>query len=217
MHFEILIEDISGKRALEILIPKILNGEQSYRIISYKGIGHIPKGMKRRKDVDVRSRLLLNKLPHLIQGYGRSLSYNDTVVVVCDLDRNCQKEFRNELLRVWNSCNPAPKTQFCIAVEEMEAWYLGDIPAIKAAYPKAKNRPLESYSNDTICGTWEVLADAIYLGGSAILTPQGYQKIGEEKSKWAERITPHMDVEKNASPSFCYFRDKLRDIAGIRQ
>jgi hypothetical protein len=73
MHFEILIEDISGKRALEILIPKILNGEQSYRIISYKGIGHIPKGMKRRKDVDIRSRLLLNKLPHLIQGLCQGL------------------------------------------------------------------------------------------------------------------------------------------------
>lgn len=214
MHFEILIEDISGKKALEILIPKILNGEQSYRIIPYKGIGHILTDMRNSRDA--KGRLLLNKLPNLIQGYGRSLSYNDIVVVVCDLDRNCQKEFRNELLRVCNRCNPAPMTQFCIAVEEMEAWYLGDIPAVKAAFPKAKSRPLVSYNNDTICGTWEVLADAIYSGGSAKLRQEGYQRIGEEKSKWALQIAPLMDVEENDSPSFCYFRDKLRELAGLQ-
>jgi hypothetical protein len=29
MHFEILVEDLSGKIALDILIPKIIDGERS--------------------------------------------------------------------------------------------------------------------------------------------------------------------------------------------
>jgi len=38
MHFEILVEDISGKTALEILVPKIINTEQhTFKIHAYKG------------------------------------------------------------------------------------------------------------------------------------------------------------------------------------
>ena len=33
--------------------------------------------------------------------------------------------------------------------------------------------------------------------------------IGAEKSQWAEKITPHMAVANNASPSFVYLRQKL--------
>lgn len=38
MHFEILVEDISGKTGLEILIPKIISTEQhTLKIHPYKG------------------------------------------------------------------------------------------------------------------------------------------------------------------------------------
>jgi hypothetical protein len=99
--------------------------------------------------------------------------------------------------------------QFCFAVEEGEAWLLGDLSAVKTAYPKAKDAVLAGYTNDAICGTWEQLADAVYPGGAKKLASSGYQRVGEEKSVWAERITPLLDIEKNLSPSFCYFRDKL--------
>lgn len=35
-----------------------------------------------------------------------------------------------------------------------------------------------------------------------------------EKSQWTDRITPHMDIANNASPSFVYFREKLLELAG---
>lgn len=53
MHFEILVEDVSGKAALEILLPQIVGEGNSYRIHSYRGIGHIPKGLKDPKDASV--------------------------------------------------------------------------------------------------------------------------------------------------------------------
>jgi hypothetical protein len=111
-----------------------------------------------------------------------------------------------------NNCNPRPETRFCIAIEEGEAWFLGDILAIKRAYPKAKDGELNSYVNDSICGTWEKLANAVYKGSSQKLSSLGWKAIGTEKSVWAENITPHMDLENNASPSFNYFLGKLRDM-----
>ena len=112
-----------------------------------------------------------------------------------------------------NSCNPKPETRFCIAIEEFEAWYLGDVSALKKAYPKTKDAVLDSYQNDSICGTWEKLADAIYPGGSHALNKKGWQAIGSEKSIWAQKIAPHMSIDTNNSPSFCYFRDKARELS----
>ena len=194
---------------LDILLPKVLGKEDTYKVRSYKGLGHIPKDLKGKADPS--RRILLDRLPKLLQGYGKALSdYPAVVVVVCDLDDRCLKEFREALLAVLNTCHPAPRTCFCVAVEEGEAWLLGDLPAIRAAYPKVKNSVLKGYANDSICGTWEKLADALYPGGHKKLSAQRQE--GTEKFKWAERITPYMDVDKNASPSFKYFRDKLREL-----
>lgn len=45
---------------------------------------------------------------------------------------------------------------FCIAIEEMEAWLLGDEKAIEEAYPQAKMPLLRKYVHDSIVGTWEI-------------------------------------------------------------
>jgi hypothetical protein len=37
---------------------------------------------------------------------------------------------------------------------------------------------------------------------------------GTENIAWAARISPLMDIDNNKSPSFCYFRDKLRHFSG---
>lgn len=214
MHFEILIEDISGKTALEILVPKIIDIEQhTFRIHSYKGAGRLPKNLQ--PNSDPKKRILLDQLPRLIQGYGKTLSavpnYSTALIVVCDLDDRCLSVFRKELLVCADECNPKPAIYFCIAIEEGEAWYLGDLKAVKKAYPNVNSSVLNTYVNDSVCGTWEKLADAIFPGGSAKLSKLNAQ-IGREKSVWAQLICPHMNVDENSSPSFCYFRDKLRHL-----
>jgi hypothetical protein len=221
MHFEILVEDISGKTALEIIVPKIISAEHTFIIHPYKGIGRIPKNLESpsgpKKRTDPNKRILLDQLPRLVQGYGKTFSQYPpdcpaVLIVICDLDDRCLSTFRRELLDIVDKCKEQPKTQFCIAIEEGEAWYLGDLAAVKAAYPKAKQGVLNSYTNDSICGTWEKLADAVFSGGKQKLSKQGGQAIGLEKTNWANNIPPHMDVDNNLSPSFCYFRDKLRDL-----
>lgn len=212
MHFEILVEDQSGKVVLDILVRKIIGDNHTYDVKSYKGVGRIP--VKMNSSVDASKRILLANLPRLLAGYGRSWQeYPAVVIVVCDLDGKCLKSFREELIDLLNACNPRPETRFCIAIEEGEAWFLGDIPAIKQSYPKAKDTVLNAYVSDSICGTWERLADAVYKGGSQQLSSLGWHVVGAEKSAWAENITPYMDLDNNTSPSFNYFLGKLRELA----
>ncbi|MCL2202559.1 MAG: DUF4276 family protein [Defluviitaleaceae bacterium] len=208
MHFEFLVEDASGKKAMEVLAPKLLGDTDTFRIFPYKGNGHLPKGLKPK--TDARKRILLDQLPKLINGYGRTPDCG-VIVIICDLDSRDYMAFMAQLESLLNSCTKKPKdTLFCLAVEEFEAWYLGDLAAIRKAYPNAKEYILNRYENDSICGTWELLADAIYKGGRIELSKKG--QVGVEKYAWAEKISPFMDVSKNASPSFNEMRKQLHSL-----
>lgn len=66
MHFEILVEDLSGKTSLDILVPKIIGDEHTFNVHSYKGIGHIPRNL--RFGSDLKKQTLLAQLPKLVQG-----------------------------------------------------------------------------------------------------------------------------------------------------
>ena len=217
MHFEVLVEDQSGGIALDVVLEKILgkSGQShSWRLHPYKGIGRIPANL--HAVPNPRKRLLLNHLPRLLRGYGRSLQPGrDCVLVVVDLDTQDCIKLKQELLGVLQACNPRPTTLFRIAIEEGEAWLLGDRDAVKAAYPNAKDPVLNSYAQDSICGTWEILADAVHPGGSAPLKRAGYPTAGRAKCDWARNIAPRMDVSRNQSKSFQVFRDGVKDLAGI--
>ena len=215
MHVEILVEDLSGKKALDVLVPKIISGQDTFRVHSYKWLGRIPQHMK--DATDPSKRILLTNLPKLLKGYGRTFqgyhpSYKAAVVLICDLDERNLQDFLEELRVILNACHPKPEARFCIAIEEGEAWFLGDLPAVKSAYPQADDQVLISYVNDSICGTWEKLADAVYPGGAKALSLKGWQAVGAEKARWADDISPRMDIESNKSPSFCSFRDGIRSL-----
>jgi len=217
MHFEILVEDASGKIALESILEKIIgpNGQgHTYKIISYKGIGRIPKDL--RGTTDPQKRILLDRLPKLLKGYGKSLqNFPAAVVVVVDLDNKDCLVFKQELVDILRNCTPQPTTLFRIAIEEGEAWLLGDRNAVKSAYPRVKEQVLNTYVQDSICGTWEKLADAVYPGGSQKLKKLGWPYTGQAKCEWAKNIAPHLDVETNRSRSFQVFRDGIRNLATI--
>ena len=213
MHFEILVEDISGKELLEIIIPRIVDTAlNTYKIISYKGLGRLPKNL--RTSHDPSKRILLEQLPRLLRGYGKSFTDNEAVIVIVDNDKRTCTEFKKELMQVLISCNPAPKTSFRIAIEEIEAWILGDRNAVKKAYPRLDNREYDTYEQDSITGTWEKLAD-ITLSPNAgkALKKAPYIEIGRKKTEWAKNIGVHMDVHNNASPSFNCFKLKLEEWA----
>lgn len=221
-HFSIFTEDISGKKMLDILLPKLVFGRDdiTFDVKSYKGVGNVPPKGKKTDVAAIKARMLLDNLGRILKGLGKvhagnAESYRQVVIVVCDLDKRDKTEFLNQLNAILSACDPQPVAHFCLAIEEGEAWLLGDIPAIRKAYPKCKKDVLDRYINDSICGTWEHLANALEKGGAESLKKSGYSAVGKAKSEWAEKIAPQMDVEHNQSPSFRYFRDTLRECAGV--
>jgi hypothetical protein len=218
MHLEILVEDQSGKKFLDIALQRMVISGHTSQVHPYKGIGRIPRNLG--KGSDASKRILLDQLPRLLRGYGTAFAkypqdYQAAVMVICDLDDKDLTAFCAELMAILNACIPRPNATFCLAIEEGEAWFLGDLAAIKKAYPNARDRILREYVNDSICGTWERLADAVFAGGAQALSRQGWQAIGAEKSRWAHNITPHMDFSSNKSPSFRNFRDKVWMLFGV--
>ena len=214
MHLEVLVEDQSGSIALKHILEKILgeNGTvTSWTIHYYKGLGVLPKYLNRPPST--RNWQLLEQLPNLLRAYGKSLPDSSVVLVVVDLDFTDCITFKQDLLEVRDACDPHPKTLFRIAIEESEAWLLGDRVAVKSAYPNAIDTVLNGYVQDSICGTWEVLADAVHPGGSGLLKKSGYPVAGMAKCEWAENIAQYLDVNSNQSKSFQVFRDGVKKLA----
>ena len=212
MHLEILVEDSSGAKLIEMLLPSVIGQygtPHTWKIHPYKGIGRLPTGLSAK--ADPAKRALLDQIPRLLQGYGRTPGI-DAVVVILDSDKRDCKSFLKELKTLVSNCQPAPTTLFRLAIEEMEAWLLGDRHALLVAYPRAKKDVLARYKQDSVCGTWELLANAVYPGGEAAIRAAGWPLPGQIKHDWVEKIGPHMHVEDNQSPSFCKFRDGLRRL-----
>lgn len=214
MHIEFLVEDSSGASMIGTLLPQVIGGQglpHTWRVHQYKGIGRLPANLTAKADPVKRA--LLGQLPRLLRGYGRTPGVDGVVVVLDNDQRNCSA-FLRELKALLGNCKPAPRTLFRLAIEEMEAWFLGDRQALLSAYPRARKPVLAHYEQDAVCDTWELLADAIHPGGYAAIRSAGWPLPGQIKHEWAERIAPHMDVERNLSPSFRKFRDGVRDLVG---
>ena len=85
------------------------------------------------------------------------------------------------------------------------------------AYPKAKENVLKDYKQDSICGTWEVLANAVYEGGLKKMRAEcpTYREIGKYKAEWADKVGSYMVIERNVSPSFQYFIEQINKRINI--
>lgn len=209
MHFQFLIEDMSGgilvKQIMSKLVAMCPNVTCDYK--TFRGIG----GFQKKWDPSAaKTQKLLNDLPTFLRAFDRSLNvrgYDASLIIVLDNDRNDPVKFRNELEELAEEQMISIDHVFCIAVEEIEAWLLGDRNAILRAYPNARTSLLNEYEQDSICGTWEKLAGAIYPGGFPKFKKENktYQDIGKMKCEWAEKIGEHMDIRNNCSPSFQYF------------
>ena len=88
-----------------------------------------------------------------------------------------------------------------VVVEELEAWYFGDWPAVQAVHPKLPDGIPKSrgYRDpDAIAGgTWEAF--------ERVLQRHGYAKAGLAKIQTARAIGGHIDPGRSRSPSFLVF------------
>jgi hypothetical protein len=151
---------------------------------------------------------ILGKLYPILLSHSKTYGI-DAVVIVIDTDRRDCRDFLTKLQRISDPIASKLTVLFRLAIEEMEAWFLGDRQALLSAYPKAKKPILDDYIQDSVCGTWELLAKATHPSEKH---PMLWTQAGSIKHEWARMIGPSLNVESNESPSFAKFRDGLRRL-----
>lgn len=92
-----------------------------------------------------------------------------------------------------------------VAVEELGAWFIGDMAALSAAYPRV---PPSSGTKRAFRDPDAVVDTLKALEGP--FKRDGHHKGGLLKVATEVAVAEHMDVEKNESKSFQVFRDGLR-------
>jgi hypothetical protein len=184
---ELLVEEPSMEAALDHLVPAILGPDQSYRIHAAQG-----------------KRALLKNLPHRLAGYQRQDLTETAICIVLDQDDEDCRGLKSQITDMAEAKGLLVLVR--IAIEELEAWFFGDLNAIGSAYPGAESwigsRPQFSSPDRILGGTAEALERA--------LRRAGFHRGGLPKIVAASKIAPHMDVEANRSPSFVAFREGLR-------
>ncbi|MFD2785086.1 DUF4276 family protein [Hymenobacter rubripertinctus] len=197
MHLEILLEEPSAEVALNILLPKLLPPDTTWNCYPHRG----------KTD-------LFQRLPGRLKTYARQLPHQPDlrVIILMDADTDCRRR-KAELEQVvanvglLTKTSAAPHEPFRIitrlAIQELEAWFLGDREAIQAAYPRVRPQHFSGLPQnpDTIADTWETLWRVLREGK--------YYLAGKAKVEWAETIAPHLDPARNTSASFQYFRQGL--------
>ena len=140
---------------------------------------------------DASKRILLDQLPKLLRGYGKTFAnyaddYPAAVILVCDLDDRCLKTFRQELYAILNSCMPKPRTGFCMAMKKEKRGFLVISRQLNRLIQKQMMPFWAAYVNDSICGTWEMPLPTRSFRVDRKLCPPTVGK----RSAWKNRLGP---------------------------
>jgi len=200
MHVIFLLEEPSSEALLEGLLPKILPTQTTFELIVFQG----------------KSDLLAN-LEKRLRGYSKWIPEDYRIVVLIDEDREDCGDLKRQMERAAIAAGLITKTRAKgaaftvlnrIAVEELEAWFFGDIQALCGAFPRVPPS-LASRSQfrdpDSIKGgTWEAL--------ERVLKAASYYREGMPKIETARLIAAHMDPTANTSNSFQVFLRGIRSL-----
>lgn len=218
-HIEVLVEDSSGGKIMEGLLTSILKKrttDWSFEIRRHRGIGKLPDNWD-AKPAKLASGLL-HLLPAKLRVYSDAYKKSDKniIIVALDTDHKNPDLLYRELKILRSQYASALVVVLAIAVEELEAWLLGDRAALLKAYPEADVSILDQYIQDAVVGTWEVLARAVLKDRASRLIKAGYPAVGTYKHRFAVAIAKYLEAERNQSPSFRsfhrYFLKCLDDI-----
>ena len=198
-HIEFLIEEPSMEACLQNLLPKLLAEEITFQIHVFQG-----------------KRALLDNLGNRLRGYAKWLPRSFRIIIVVDCDDNECHELKRQLeklvsdtgLMLGARSRRSWQVLIRIAIEELEAWLLGDMEAIRTVYPRvsatAEKKATYRDPDSIRGGTWEAL--------ERLLKNAGYFKSGLRKVEAARAISIHLVPERNRSHSFQVFRSALSEI-----
>ena len=126
MHIKFLLEEPSAEAVLNAILPKILSENISFELHVFKG----------KQD-------LLRKLPTRLQVYSKWIPDDWRIIVLIDEDRRDCHELKAKLEQAAQEAGFVTKSSAAsnehfqvvnrLAIEELEAWFFGDIEALHEA------------------------------------------------------------------------------------
>ena len=197
-HLEFHVEEFSMEAFLHALLPRMLPADCSFDIHPYPG-----------------KAALLRRLGSRLRGYARWMPAEYRIVVIVDCDSDACKVLKSTLedicrragLRSRRVAGRNWQIVTRIAIEELEAWYFGNWPAVHAAYPGVSpNIPRQARYRDPDAirgGTWEAF--------ERVMQKHGHFKQGLAKAEAAAAIGKQFDPTTNGSRSFAVFRDAVAE------
>ena len=200
MHVLFFVEEPSAEAALTNLLPRLLPEQATFQSIVFQG----------KND-------LLNNLEARLRGYASWLPIDWRIVVLVDEDRQDCIQLKSQLEDAAKSAGLVSKGLAAggcfqilnrIVVEELEAWFIGDVEALRQVYPcipvSLAQRQKFRDPDHVPGGTWEALEAALQTCG---YYPAGYPKVDA-----ARKISLFMDPARNRSYSFQKFYQGLQAL-----
>ena len=202
MHIKFFLEEPSAEEALRHILPKILSPHVICIFRVFEG----------KED-------MLEELPNHLKGH-QWIPDDWRLIVLIDEDRKDCHELKAELEQAAHEAgfmtksSAGPNEDFQVvnrlAIEELEAWFFGDVEALHAAYPRISQnlQHQAKYRNPDAVpgGTYEAL--------ERLLIEKNYYTKRISKPTVAQNIAQHMVPSRNRSKSFQVFVEGLKACVG---
>ncbi len=198
MHIKFFLEEPSAEVALKHILPKILSPDVICIFHAFEG-----------KDD------MLKELPKFMKGH-QWIPNDWRLIVLLDEDRRDCHELKEYLEKAAHDAGFVTKSSAApdedvqvvnrLAVEELEAWFFGDVEALHAAYPRiSKNLQAQAKYRDP-----DAIGGGTYEALEHLLKQARYYKGYLPKREVAQNIAQHMEPSRNTSKSFQVFVEGLK-------
>ena len=162
MHLEFLLEEPSADAFLAGFLPRVLPQAMTWRFIVFQG-----------------KRDLLAKLHKRLKAYRQWLPADHRIIVMVDEDRQDCRLLKQQMERAATMAglptksSARPGDTFTVVnrvvIEELEAWYFGDVPAVIGEFPGiAPSLGSQARFRDPdaiLGGTWEAFEQVLQAAG----------------------------------------------------
>ncbi|MDR0834257.1 MAG: DUF4276 family protein [Candidatus Symbiothrix sp.] len=183
----IFTEEPSIKNIFDVILPKILPDDISFRIYPHQGKKDLEKALK----TTVPS---ISKIP------------GSKIIITCDQDKNDCKVVKLRLLDLLgNQC----QCDFFVRIicTELESWFLGDLQAIEKAFPRFKRHQYAGRIDFRDVDRIDKPSDYLLR-----IVPEYLKRESLPKLEFSQKIAPYLDIENNLSTSFNQTIQAIRKI-----
>jgi len=190
MVLHIFTEEASFKLMTDYIVPQLLPEGVNFRVYTHQGKQDLEKALE-------------STVPRISRMPGSH------ILITRDKDTADCRHLKNKLLKLIEEKCQCPYLVRIIC-HELECWYLGDLQAIKAAYPRfAPDKHINSsvFRNvDNIQNAPEKILNIV---------PELNKREYLPKLEFSRKVAAHLSVKRNTSTSFRHFVSAVKRLTAI--